>query len=259
MEIQAIGPDKFKEYNDYLMYLATVIDVITEPTSIKLNGQEFVLAKEGDAIAVVRHNGEGLESYATFLDGDGSLHTYFDEYFMYQFFRNQENRLVTRKSLTTEFNDQVYVRPREDNSPHDYLNYYIKTPEGDMELQIIYDVTRFIDNLELFFTYIDSKLPESFFLNKIRHIIGKLDHVKHEWFMQVGDEDDYGKIIMNLPFNFTPVGATSYTAKDIRDYLLSIGMPGEIPQDMRDMFLGRDKTVKTLELLANQYRKYHGI
>ena len=252
LDFKSMKPEEFEYYRKYLEALTEVLDTIVEPAMLTFEDKEYCVAMEGPVTAVIENNNDNLKPYAVMLDEEGRMIRYFDENFIYETSFNKTNYIVCRKAIATELIEQVYFEPREENNPHDYLNYYYKNPEADKELQIRYDVTRFNENLELFFYYINSKFPEGIYLNHFTKLFGMIPKIKHEWFVQVDDNDDYGKLILPTMF----VGPTAYTLADVKAYLREVGMPDGIPRYMENMFLKKDESVKKLELISSEYRNF---
>lgn len=257
IKISSINPDELTQYARYIFYLTSMIDKAVELSIVRCDDKKYIVAMDGPVTAFVEDVNDNLEGFATVMNNEGQIVCYFDEEFRYEINIDREEPIVTRISLRNAFMDQVYIKLRKDNQPHDYLSYYVRPSSGDMELQIRYDVTRFIDNIPSFFYYLDCKEPDGFYLDVHQRILFLFKRKKHEWFLKMEDEGNYGKMIVDLPINYIPVYSTHYTLKDVREYLDAYGLPYEIPQDMRDMFLGNDERIKKLELLSQEYRKFY--
>lgn len=255
VDIERINTGSFESYSRFLDGTLRVVDSVIDPCVVKYKGKEYVVSREDCVLAIVEDLGEDLMSYAIGLNEEGELETLVDEYNLYQILLHEEIPIVSKKSLSDKSIEQIFVTHQEDNKPNEYLYYYKMTEDGNAEIQLQYDITRFKDNLELFFNYANSRKADIIFLNHAKRFMKFIEYMKKNGFIKLTGYDEYGKVLIDNPNGYTILRTKSYHEDDIRQMAAMYGLGLSIPKEMMELFSGRSEKANTLQLIAQEYRK----
>lgn len=255
VDIKKIDSKNYESYSRFFDGTLRVVDSIVDPYIVKCNGKQYVVSHEDSVFAIVEDQGSDIMSYAVGLNEDGIMETMVDEYNLYQILLNEEIPIVSKKSLSDKLIEQVYITHQEDNKPNEYFYYYKMTEDASAEINLQYDITRFKDSLELFFSYIDTKKPDIVFLNYAKRMLGFIEYMKKNGFIKLTGYDEYGKVLVESPSGFAVLRTKTFHEDDIRKMASMYGLGLSVPKEMLELFSGKSEKANTLQLIAQEYRK----
>lgn len=258
LEMNKISSTNFGEFGKYLDGTLRVVDSILDPYAVTLDGKKYVICHEDNVFAIVEEQGEDMMSYAVGLNEDGVLETYVDENDLYQILLSEDIPIVSKQSLSDKTIEQIYITHAKENQPQENLHYYKRTEDGLAELQLLYNVTRFKDNLELFFSYMNSKKADVIYLYEAKKILNMIQYMKKTSFVKFSGYDEYGKVLIDYPNGFVVTRAKSFYESDITQLISMYGLGLSIPKEMYQLFTGKHEKANSLQLIAREYRKNIG-
>lgn len=257
LQIQEIKEGEYASFQAYMDSLLKAIDVIINPHMFLVDGVNYMVCKEGPVIAISEKVSDDKHmSYCVLMDDTGEkLERVVTEDYLLEIFLDGEIPIVAKTDLGSLKQEQFFITWAQENQPHDWLHYYVCNDDESCEMEYQYDITRVKSYLEGYMYYLNNKNPDLITINEKSKLLGLIDRVKKNSFIQLSDGSGYGKVLFEYSNQLALLRAKVLSFNDIKAQAREMGLETTVPTDMMNAFFGKHEKVKTLELISKEYNK----